>query len=323
MRYNWQMLRFIRWLPFIALGILLTACLPGGGRSDNGPTPTPLPTTSAPEFPVVAPRACRLARYDAMRTLQAQGDLLAWDSNGLRLAFVGPAANSEWFSGKINLVSGPDFNSPLTPFPDLLIFGDLKWSPDGSQLAFIDFRQPDAYTVMTSANGTATPIDLFASTDPRTDAYAGSKAIQSWKDDHTLDVLSSCGDDCDQTIEIDLNTRQLTEIGEQLRKSPSRLWPKPNERDYDTTRFPILWLPEWETRLSPQMKRPEWTLDGSKVAYIDFSLTAWVLRVDQKIQYMLETPNVDVQELKWSHNGRYLAIRTDDDVIVYDTECTQ
>jgi WD40 repeat protein len=69
------------------------------------------------------------------------------------------------------------------------------------------------------------------------------------------------------------------------------------------------------------MKRPTWTLDGSKVAYIDRAIVAWVLRQDLKQQYILDTPYVDVQELKWSPDGRYLALRTDDDVYIYDTEC--
>jgi hypothetical protein len=69
------------------------------------------------------------------------------------------------------------------------------------------------------------------------------------------------------------------------------------------------------------MKRPTWTLDGNKVAYIDRFIVAWVLRQDRKEQYTLDTPYVDVQELKWSPDGRYLALRTDDDVYIYDTEC--
>jgi Tol biopolymer transport system component len=79
--------------------------------------------------------------------------------------------------------------------------------------------------------------------------------------------------------------------------------------------------PNWLNRTTPQMKAPEWTQDGKKVAYIDNLIFAWVLLLDQKVHYMLDTPYIDVQELKWSPDGRYIAVRTDDQVVVFDTEC--
>jgi dipeptidyl aminopeptidase/acylaminoacyl peptidase len=79
--------------------------------------------------------------------------------------------------------------------------------------------------------------------------------------------------------------------------------------------------PNWLARLSPQMKLPQWSSDGKKVVYIDNFVNAWVLLVDQKIQYQLYTPNVDVQEAKWAPDNRYLAVRTDDQVLVFDTDC--
>jgi hypothetical protein len=306
---------------FCLCALLLAACSSTADSAGSGPTPTPLPTSTAPQFPVVAAQVCQLARYDALRTRQPQGDLIAWAPDQDRLAYVGPAANSNWFSGTLHLVSGPDFAASADLAPDVLIFGDLSWSPDGARLAYVTFHQPDTYSAAVSLPESGAPQDLFANSDPRTDAWGSSKAIQSWRSPTVIRVLSSCGEDCDQTYEIDLQSLQVTSVGEQLRKAKDRFWPHPNEREYDATIFPVMWQENWETRLSPQMKRPTWTTDGAKVAYIDRSITAWVLRADRKEQYMLDTPFIDVQELKWSSNGRYLALRTDDDVYVYDTEC--
>lgn len=306
------------------LSLLCLLILAGCGAAPEetgGPTLTPLPTTTAPDFPVVATQACQLNRFAALRTRQPQGDLLAWTPDSSTLAFVGPAENSNWFSGVLQIAEAPDFSDPRPLSANLLVFGDLAWSPDGQRIAYIIFRQPDTFSAAVSAPPDNAPLDLFSSLDPRTDSYDSSKAIQGWRSASVLRVLSSCGVDCDQTYEIDLQGLQAAPVGEQTRKAKDRLTPQANTREYDETIFPVMWLASWDTRLSPQMKRPTWTLDGEKVAYIDSNVYAWVLRLDKKHQYPLETPNVDVQELKWSPDGRYLALRTDDDVYVYDTEC--
>jgi Tol biopolymer transport system component len=271
---------------------------------------------------VVATQACQLARLPAMRTRKPQGDLIAWSSDSRMLAFVKPALNSNWFSGTLQIVTAPEFSTPTTLSSEFLVFGDLTWSPDGARIAYIIFRQPDTYSAAVSALQDAVPLDLFSNSDPRTDSFDSSKVIQSWRTSSVLRILSSCGEDCDQTYEVDLQTGLVSPIGEQLRKAKNRYDPEPNQREYDETIFPVMWQTTWDTRISPQMKRPTWTQDGSKVAYIDRFIYAWVLRVDRKLQYPLNTPFVDVQELKWSPDGRLLALRTDDDVYIYDTECS-
>ncbi len=313
----------LRLLPILILiAFLLSACSSAAASETGGATPTPLPTSTAPEYPIVATQACQLARFPALRTRQPQGDLLAWTPDSRTLAFVKPAANSNWFSGTLQIVSAPDFAAPVSLSSELLVYGDLTWAPDGARIAYIIFRQPDTYSAAVSTPQDAVPLDLFSTTDPRTDAFDSSKAIQSWRSASVLRILSSCGEDCDQTYEIDLQTGLVSRVGEQLRKAKDRLVPEPNQREYDETVFPVMWQTTWAARLSPQMKRPTWTLDGKKVAYIDRTVYAWVLRVDKKLQYALNTPNVDVQELKWSPDGRFLALRSDDDVYIYDTECS-
>lgn len=314
------MLRF-RHALILVLTLLLTACLSTPDAAPSGPTPTPLPTTTAPEFPVVASAACPLARFPALRTLQPQGDLIAWSPDGAWLAYVAPAATSNWFTGSLHLAAKPDFVEPVTTASEMLVFGDLTWSPDSQNLAYVTFLQPDVYSVAVSSIAGFPARDVFNTFNPRTDAWGSSKVVRGWRSPTLLEILTSCGDDCDQMVEIDLAAGTATPVGETLRKAPDRLWPQPDERDYDPLRFPLMWQEIWPSRLSPQMKRPTWTSNGIKVAYIDRTLTAWVLLTDSKQQYMLDTPFVDVQELKWSPDGRYLALRTDDDVYIFDTEC--
>ena len=312
-----------RLLFLMLFPLLLAACKPAATADPHpGETSTPLPTSTAKEFSVIASPACQVNAFEALRTRQPQGDLIAWDSARNRLAFVGPVNNSNWFSGRVFIVSGPEFIQPTAIAADAPAFGDLTWSPDSSQLAFVSFRQPEAYTILVAPLNGSPATDLFSLENARTDAWSGSKAIQEWRTEGTLRILTSCGEDCDQTLSINTNTGQISPVGEQLRKAPNRLWPQADERTFQATVFPpAMSNPAWQGRISPQMKAPTWTRNGKKVAYIDNNIYAWVLMIDQKIQYELDTPLVDVQELKWSPDGRYIAVRTDDKIVIFDTEC--
>ncbi len=314
-----------RILPFLAIAValvFLSACKPKVISGDPLHTPTPLPTSTAKDFPVIETQACELAKYEVLRTREAQGNLLAWDPSGSRLAFAGPASNSNWFSGRIFLTDGPKFQAERSLADEILVVGGLAWRPDGGLLAFVSFRQPDTYTVETVDPTSGTSVDLFASQDAHSDPWGGSKVVLGWQSNSVLRILSSCGEDCDQTLDIDTISGQINPVGEQMRKAPNRLWPRTVEKTFEPTRFPpAMTKPSWSNRISPQMKKPEWTSDGKKVVYIDNFVNAWILLLDQKVQYQLITPNVDVQEAQWAPGGRYLALRTDDQVLVYDTEC--
>lgn len=312
----------VYFLALILFCALLAGCSSAESEVDVSQTPTPLPTSTANDYPIIVSPACKVSEMEVLRTNQAQGDLVAWKPDGSLLAYVGPATSSNWYSGQVYLSSLPDFKDSEKLAQDALAFGDLTWSPDGSQLAFIAFRQPDTYTVMLAPASGAAAVDLFLVENARTDTWAGSKAIVGWSSNSILRVLTSCGEDCDQTLQIDTLSGEITPVGEQLRKAKDRLWPRPLVKTFEPTTFPpAMSKPNWLNRQSPQMKAPEWTLDGKKVAYIDNRIFAWVVVIDQKVQYMLDTPYIDVQELKWSPDGRYIAVRTDDEVVVFDTEC--
>jgi hypothetical protein len=318
------MKRFLVLVGFVLIALALSSCKPKETSGDPLRTSTPLPTSTAKEFPVVEQQACQLAKFEALRTREAQGDLLTWNPDGKALAYIGPAGNSNWFSGRVNLTEGPTFEASRALAAETLAIGDLDWQPGGGLLAFVAFRQPDTYTVMTVNPQSGVAVDLFVSQDANSDPWGGSKAIVAWQNGTVLRVLSSCGDDCDTILDIDTVSGQLNPVGEQLRKAKDRLWPHPLEKTFEPTLFPpAMSKPNWINRISPQMKKPEWSSDGKKVVYIDNFINAWVLLIDQKIQYQLNTPNVDVQEAKWAPDGRYLAVRTDDQVLVFDTECKE
>lgn len=302
--------------------ILLSACSGAINPEDLPATPTPLPTTTAPRFPVVPTEACELARYPALRTRTAQGDLLAWANSANSLAFVGPSAQSNWYTGVLYTVSEPGFQDPLRQSGQFLVFGSLAWAPRDDQVAFIIFRQPERYSLAVANLRSNTSREFPPESIPN-DQYDSAKVVEGWSDEQSVRFLTSCGVDCDQTIIANIESGMADPIGEQLRKAPDRLQPRPLLHDYDPQQFPLMVQETWATRLYPQMKAPTWTKDGHKVAYIDRGLTAWVILVAEERQYMLYTPQVDAQEMKWSADGRYLALRTDDDVYVYDTECVE
>ena len=307
------------------MGILLlglSACRPASSSIDPAGTSTPLPTSTSKNYPVVAQQACELAKFEVLRTREAQGNLLAWDPTSTRLAYLGPAAGSNWFSGRVQLSEGPDFKETRPMAADTAAIGGLTWQPAGGLLAFVAFRQPDTYTVMSVNPQSGTVVDLFANQEAHTDPWGGSKVVVAWQSGSVLRVLSSCGDDCDLILDIDTATNQITPVGEQLRKAKERLWPRTLAETFTPTLFPpAMSRPGWIKRISPQMKMPDWSRNGKKVVYIDNFINAWVLRIDQKVQYQLYTPNVDVQEALWAPDSRYLAVRTDDQVLIYDTEC--
>lgn len=300
--------------PIIILCLLLTACgilpgLPAPAAADSGPTPTPLPTSTAPEFPTVDDQSCLLAELEPLRTDAQQGDLIAWQPDEDVLAYVGPALNSNWYAGKIMLASGPEFTAPLNLAPEAHVFGDLAWSPDGSLLAYISLRiSDDVYTILTSSPQGGSAQDWLSGEIAFTEDGASSKAISEWQGNQRLSVLSACGPDCDQITEINLNNGQISAIGEQIRRAKDRLAITYNQLDYDAEIYPFMPVANW----SP---------DGEKIVYFDEDDRAWVLLVEGNQQYIIDIGINTPREAKWASDNRLLALRTDDVIYIFDTEC--
>ena len=301
---------------FIFVCLALTACgtlglpgLPAPPPVETGPTPTPLPTSTAPEFPTVADQSCLIATLEPLRTDAPQGDLLAWQPEKDVLAYAGPALNSNWFAGTIMLASGPDFAAPVNLAPEAHVFGDLTWSPDGSLLAYVSLRISDGiYTILTNTPQAGPAQDWLPGETANTGSGPSSKAISGWLPGPRLSVLSACGPDCDQITEIDLNTGQVSAVGEQIRRSKDRLAINYHKLEYDAEVYPYMVVADW----SP---------DGQKIVYFDEDDRTWVLLVKGKEQYILDVGIAFPREAKWSFDNRLLAVRTDDFIYVFDTQC--
>jgi hypothetical protein len=274
--------------------------------AEGGPTPTPLPTSVAPAFPVVAPRACKVAELESLRTDLPQGDLMAWSPVDSTLAYLGPASNSIWYTGQIHLAQAPDFTPGDNLAPDIAAWGDLTWSPEGDALAFVAWRLPDAYTLMTVAQSGGTPVDLLPGASAVTDARDSSKAIREWRSGFIY-ALSACGDDCDQTLTINPDTGSFSS-GEPGRSQKDRL--KPSRR-----------VETFDEDIYPAMEMPNWSPDGKQVVYFDAADRVWVLLTADRLQYILTIPITFPREAKWSSDNRWLALRSDDMIEIFDTTC--
>lgn len=299
---------------FCCMVFFITACgvVPGlpAPVVEAGPTLTPLPTSTSKEFPTVADHSCLLGTAEPLRVEQPQGDLMGWRPDSEELAFVAPAASSNWFAGTLKLITGPDFQDSPSPLPNIRVFGDLAWSPDGTLLAFVAWRASDGlYTVMTYSPAGGETRDWFPGESARTEnGGSSSKAILSWQAGRRLRVLSACGPDCDQTYEINVNEGVVTPFGEATRLVRERFDLRRHEVMFDESTYPY-------------MLQPNWSPDNSKIAYFDEDDRAMVLLVSEKQQYILDTALDTPRETKWAYDNQTLAVRTDDRIYIYNTLC--
>jgi hypothetical protein len=287
--------------------LILTAC---GGTDFEKPTPTPLPTSSLPGLVTVEPRLCRVAKLPMLRVDQPQGDMLAWAPGSQTLAYLAPATGSTWMVGTLMTVSAPDFDTPL----DLTDYaaGHLTWSPQGSALAYLSLRRSDGlYSVGVVYPQRGEVVDLFPGEAARTDDWSSQKAIDRWRNEQSLLVKVSCGLDCVQTVQVALATGVITPLGD------------PVQRAWD-------W---WDYRLNPGEALPgdtqdfvqqvNWSPDGQRLVYVDRRADAWVVSLDEQIQFPLDTGSyLSVSETDWSQDGEYLAVQAEDWLFIFG-DCQQ
>lgn len=250
-----------------------------------------------------------LGKLEPMRTDRPQGDLIAWAPNENKLAYVAPTSNSNWYSGRLKIASGPTYTDIDVLTPETLIFGDLLWSPDGSQIAFVAMRLPELFTVMLIPSSEGRAVDLFPDQSAVTDSWGSSKAILEWSGSTLLRVLSSCGEDCDKLYEI--NTTSLTANpinGDQRKDKLKRLALHLNQQPDESITYPV-------------MINANWSPDGKKIAYLDKYGNTWIILLDRKSQYMIEVKYGYAREAKWANDSTQLAMRTDDEILIYNTAC--
>lgn len=254
-------------------------------------------------------RSCQVARFEPLRVDQLQGDLLAWRPDQDQLAYVAPAASSNWYAGTLEMVQGPEYAEPVVMAPDTLVFGDLTWSPDGALLAYVALRISDGvYTIQTVSPEEGIPKDWLPGEVARTENGSSAKAIIGWQAGQRLRVLSACGPDCDQTLEINLATGEVSAIGEQLRRAKDRLALRDHLVIHDEETYPY-------------MIQPNWSHDNRMIAYFDEDDRVMLVIVAEQVQYILDVGINTPRETKWSYDNRHLAVRTDDWVYIFDPVC--
>jgi hypothetical protein len=305
----------------ITAAFWLAACSVMGLEPDSGqaaanltpePTETPLPSGIS----VVTSPLCLVQTLRSVETEELQGDMIAWSPSEYTLAWIEPNQTGNWSVGNLALISSISYEKKVPVPPNANVFGDLVWSPDSQYLALIGLRRSDGlYTVMTADMTNVNPkfTDWLPSQSASTDPYAGRKAIVEWLDEQTLRAVVSCGVDCDQMVDIDVETGERQYHEEQMRKSEGLnvyLGIGNKNLPYDAEEFPT-------------MRDPSWSPDGQSVAYLDDRALLWILAINEKTQSLIPVPAGRPVEIKWAPDGRNIAVRTDANVFMYSMDCVE
>ena len=251
------------------------------------------------------------------------GGIMEWSENAPLFAYVAPDNRYwGWFSGDAVILNFADDakvpdefgNIPAGLAPsemsttDLHVFGDFAFSPDNSKLAFTALRQSEKlYTVMVASldSGLKNVIDLFPDSQAETDEYASDKSVIKWINDNVLQAASSCGIDCERIYNINVRNGSLTPQ-EEVRKHGHTGREQPNHViEYDERRYPV-------------MNNPNWSPDAQFVFYTDARYQSWIIRESSKQQYQLPVDGRDVLQTLWSSDSRFLAIRYEDKIEIYE-----
>lgn len=290
--------------------ILLAGCAPLAAADEEGEaTATPLPESPAEDgLTVQPPDACLVAEGAVIQLLQPQGNLLAWQPGENRLAFVAPVGRS-WGWSVGDAVVAPLGEGEAISTSDLRVAGDLTWSPDGDWLAFSVLRaSDDRYTVYVWRPADRTLIDLFGQ-GGGSDPTASPKGIVEWLDGNRLLISEGCGVDCRSLVEVSVLGSELS-IREQIREAED------GSLAVDLNQPAGFALnPDWlNANVSP---------DGLSVFFSDEDDVGWIGYVEEGIKYPLDLRNGTPLESKWSEDGRYLAVRTEQRVLVFEPGCRE
>jgi len=286
------------------------------------PVPTPTPDPSGYQA-ILEPEACMIADWITLQTSDEQGDLIAWQPHQAdaapgvsNLAFLGPTDKSAWYTGELLLAIGPKFKEQIPLAPNTLATGDLTWSPAGDLLAFVAYRPNEGlYTAMVAAADGSRLTDLFPAELARTDTRSGKKAIIGWKDNRTVQVMASCGEECRQAFDFQIDVPPgpvLTPtVIANYRELNENLAITRRELAYQEGQFPKI------------MNSPHWSPDETKLTYLDKRGLLWLLSIETKIMYPLEIGLREVYETQWSTTSDAIAIRAEDRIFVFEIPCRQ
>ena len=300
-----QFKKMIKSKPFLAIFfifvfiLLLSGCSSFFGVTTNStedatttPTIIAMPTQLSVQTRVDS-QTCEIAQLVGIQTDDKQGDLMAWAPDVERLAFVQPVNQySGWYIGDL-VIYDPQTQEVVFTSKDNAVFGDLTWAPDGDALAYAELDQDTGtYTVKIVTPDDGIEMDLFGDA-AQTDTYASKKGILSWKSMSDLSITSICGSDCVRLFQYNYVSQTLNE-GEEIRYNDNTSLDLENELE------------------SP---------DGKWQVSLDEKNNCWLTSVpENRISLLLA--NTEVMEIKFSKESRYLALRTSEQVLIYELGCS-
>lgn len=288
----------------------LPVSLPGIGptaAAEATPTAPPdfQPTLSTGGFRVVPSPACPVVTTDMLQADPQSGDLLDWEPGGSRLAYLATTSTTTWHLGDVAVLDlAEDAPEPVSAASNAA--GQLHWLEDG-RLVFEAFRPADSvYTVRTVRPDGSQPVDFFPGSAAHTDNFSSPKAVID-EGGGELTLFSVCGLDCLKTYRV--SPDGVVQPAGQLTALDGR----------------NAWLPEIKTREAPAEETPamyaaNWTADGMAAVYYDGQANEWVLNLDSQELFALGISELPL-ETDWSDDGRYLAVRGDGMLKVYDIQC--
>jgi hypothetical protein len=292
-------------------------------------TPTPTATPDPLGYQAIADQSCQVSNWATIQAEQRiggqthwlQGDLIAWQpgshNSGGNLAYLTPDDRSSWFTGRLMLARGPEFTEPISLAPNVLVSGDLTWSPDGSWLAFLAFRPNEGiYTIMVVRSDGSRLTDLFPTDLAQTDMRASQKAVIGWKDNNTVQVIASCGEQC--RFAYDLSVSEPP--GPILNPTPVMDYHELN-RNLEISTNILEHTPEDFPRGVRTPPPPKWSPDTDQVIYLDRRGLLWLLLPEAKNNYLIDVGLRDVYEAQWSPDSKKLAVRAEDRIFVFETPC--
>jgi len=255
------------------------------------PTVIAMPTQLSVQTRVES-QTCEIAQQVTIQTDDKQGDLMAWSPQGDQLAFVQPVNQySGWYIGDL-VIYDLDKKEVVFTSKDKAVFGDLNWAPDGSALAYVELDQgAGIYTVKIAIPKDGNELDIFGDA-ASTDTFASKKGIISWLSMDDLSVTSICGSDCVRLYQYNYVSRTLNP-GDEIRYNENTSLDLVNESN------------------SP---------DGKWSITLDEKNNSWLSSVAENRISLLLAGTV-VNEIKYSNDSRFLALRTNGQVLIYELGC--
>lgn len=256
----------------------------------------PVPTQSdGADLDLVVNRSCLIKKLAAVQITEPQGDLIAWSPISDELALVQPDnLHWQWYIGELAIYNpNRDIVTAITQGQS--VFGDVTWSPDGANLAYVVLdRDEQHYTVYITDKSGKAYLDLFGSaSDAATDVWSSKKGIVEWTEQGILTFNSSCGSDCVRSYNYSSKDSLLTAGEEMRRNDDTSLVPHSDGKSGDGA---------WSIRTDRDNNVWLTTLSSHRISLL-----------------LLDTP---VDEIEWSVSSSFFAIRTAARILVYQPVCS-